>query len=215
MDRYVRVEQAKTEQSSIIDNEVRIMAAGQVRNYITYATSLLTEKGHEAVTLKGMGRAINKTVTIAEIIKRRIPNLHQLTEIGSVNITDTWEPLEEGLNTLETTRHVSVISITLSSVELDTSKSGYQQPLPEEQVKPLQEGPARRTRAPVGYQLRGRGRGQGMGRGRGMDAGASGSADIAAQLSDINLNPPVQQPANTETIAYSLATSFVGSSSQH
>ena len=54
--------------------------------------------------LKGMGRAINKTVTIAEIIKRRIPNLHQLTEIGSVNITDTWEPLEEGLNTLETTR---------------------------------------------------------------------------------------------------------------
>ena len=103
-----------------------------------------------------MGRAINKTVTIAEIIKRRIPNLHQLTEIGSVNITDTWEPLEEGLNTLETTRHVSVISITLSTIELDTSKPGYQQPLPEEQVKPLQEGPPRRPRAPVGSQVRGR-----------------------------------------------------------
>ena len=103
-----------------------------------------------------MGRAINKTVTIAEIIKRRIPNLHQLTEIGSVNITDTWEPLEEGLNTLETTRHVSVISITLSTVELDTSKPGYQQPLPEEQVKPLQEGPPRRPRAPIGSQVRGR-----------------------------------------------------------
>lgn len=65
MDRYVRVEQAKPEQSNITDNEVcvpsvcplnvkmltasnsfqsqvRIMAAGQVRNYITYATSLLT-----------------------------------------------------------------------------------------------------------------------------------------------------------------------------
>ncbi|KAL3163003.1 hypothetical protein ABBQ32_009435 [Trebouxia sp. C0010 RCD-2024] len=148
MDRYVRVEQTRAEQSSITDNEVRIMAAGQVRNYITYATSLLTEKGHDAVTLKGMGRAINKTVTIAEIIKRRIPHLHQLTEIGSVNITDTWEPLEEGLNTLETTRHVSVISITLSKVQPDTSKAGYQQPLPEDQVKPLQEGPSRRTRAP-------------------------------------------------------------------
>ena len=96
-----------------------------------------------------MGRAINKTVTIAEIIKRRIPNLHQLTEIGSVNITDTWEPLDEGLNTLETTRHVSVISITLSKVQLDTSKPGYQQPLPEDQVKPLQEGPPRRARAPA------------------------------------------------------------------
>lgn len=96
-----------------------------------------------------MGRAINKTVVVAEIIKRRIPSLHQLTEIGSVDITDTWEPLEEGLDTLETTRHVSVISITLSKVQLDTSQPGYQQPLPEDQVKPLQEAPSRRTRAPA------------------------------------------------------------------
>ena len=108
----------------------------------------MQEKGHDGVTLKGMGRAINKTVTIAEIIKRRIPKLHQLTEIGSVNITDTWEPLEEGLNTLETIRHVSVISIVLSTSELDTSKPGYQLPLPEDQVKPLQEGPPRRVRPP-------------------------------------------------------------------
>ena len=59
-----------------------------------------------------------------------------------------------------------------------------------------------------------RGRGQGMGRGRGLDPGASGSADIAAQLSDTHLNPPIPQPANTETPAYGLAPSFVGSSSQ-
>ena len=42
MDRYVRVEQRKTEQSSIQENEVRIMAAGKMRNYISYATTLLT-----------------------------------------------------------------------------------------------------------------------------------------------------------------------------
>jgi hypothetical protein len=51
------------------------------------------------VILKAMGRAINKTVTIAEIIKRRIPNLHQITEISSTDITDVYEPLEEGLDT--------------------------------------------------------------------------------------------------------------------
>lgn len=44
-----------------------------------------------------MGRAINKTVTITELIKRRIVGLHQNTVIGSTDITDTWEPLEEGL----------------------------------------------------------------------------------------------------------------------
>ncbi len=139
-----------------------------------------------------MGRAINKTVTIAEIIKRRIPNLHQITEISSTDITDVYEPLEEGLDTyvlpslnfnfvafsamraapdrctrfpsnaraallvctvrccrsavcpllivqltcrIETTRHVSSITIVLSTVPLDTSAPGYQAPLPEDQVK--------------------------------------------------------------------------------
>lgn len=42
MDRYVRVEQRKTEQPTIQENEVRIMAAGKMRNYISYATTLLT-----------------------------------------------------------------------------------------------------------------------------------------------------------------------------
>lgn len=66
-----------------------------------------------------MGRAINKTskyiknifakfwtktnfyshlVTIAEILKRRVEGLHQTTAIDSTEITDIWEPLEEGLD---------------------------------------------------------------------------------------------------------------------
>lgn len=192
------------------------MAAGQVRNYITYATSLLTEKGHDAVTLKGMGRAINKTVTIAEIIKRRIPHLHQLTEIGSVNITDTWEPLEEGLNTLETTRHVSVISITLSKVQLDSSKAGYQQPLPEDQVKPLQEGPSSRTRAPpaAGPSTEGVHE-QITAPGTDEVPTASCSSDVVAQLSNIHLNPATAQSANLGAPAPDLGSNIQGSSSQH
>ena len=87
----------------------------------------------------------------AEIIKRRIMGLHQDTEIGSVDITDTWEPLEEGLNRLETTRHVSVITITLSTAPLDTTSVGYQPPIEDDLVKPLQEsgaGSSSRMRKP-------------------------------------------------------------------
>jgi DNA-binding protein len=50
------------------------------------------------ITLKAMGRAINKTVTIAEILKRRVEGLHQNTELTSVLLTDVWEPVEEGLD---------------------------------------------------------------------------------------------------------------------
>ncbi|XP_021909766.1 protein decapping 5-like, partial [Carica papaya] len=101
--------------------------------------SLLQDKGVDEIVLKATGRAINKTVMIAELIKRRIVGLHQNTTTGSIDITDTWEPLEEGLLPLETTRHVSIITITLSKKELDLSSAGYQPPLPADQVKPLAE----------------------------------------------------------------------------
>ena len=74
--------------------------------------------------MKAMGQAISKSVAVAEIIKvillspsiifvsfvkasiydklylkqKRIPGLHQDTNISSVSITDVWEPIEEGLH---------------------------------------------------------------------------------------------------------------------
>lgn len=51
---------------------------------------------------------------------------------------DSWFPcksLQEGLDTTSVTRHVSVISITLSTVPLDRGSPGYQPPLPPEMVK--------------------------------------------------------------------------------
>ncbi|KAH9686004.1 Alba domain-containing protein [Citrus sinensis] len=136
MDRYQKVEKPKTE-TAISENELRITAQGRLRNYISYAISLLEEKGANEVVLKATGRAINKTVMIAELLKRRVVGLHQNTSTGSIDITDVWEPLEEGLLPLETTRHVSAITITLSRKELDSSSLGYQPPVPTDQVKPL------------------------------------------------------------------------------
>ncbi|CAL9197741.1 unnamed protein product [Musa hybrid cultivar] len=164
MDRYQRVEKPRAE-TPINENEIRITTQGRIRNYITYATSLLQEKGSNEIVLKAMGRAINKAIVIVELIKRRISGLHQIISIGSTDITDTWEPLEEGLLPLETTRHVSVISITLSKKELDASVVGYQPPLPKDQVKPLAEFDYEGEDSPTG-QGRGRG-GRGSGRARG------------------------------------------------
>ncbi|MBA0559733.1 hypothetical protein Golob_016682, partial [Gossypium lobatum] len=161
MDRYQRVEKPKAE-IPIIENEIRITTQGRIRNYITYAATLLLEKGSNEIVLKAMGRAINKTVMIAELIKRRVADLHQITSIGSTDITDMWEPLEEGLLPLEITRHVSMITVTLSKKELDMSSTGYQPPLQADQVKPLNEYEDDGAPEPP-PKTRGRGRG---GRGR-------------------------------------------------
>ncbi|XP_039059479.1 ribonuclease P protein subunit p25-like protein isoform X2 [Hibiscus syriacus] len=180
MDRYQKVEKPKTE-TPINENELRITAQGRMRNYISYAMSLLQDKAANEIMLKATGRAINKTVMIAELIKRRITGLHQNTSTGSIDITDTWEPLEEGLLPLETTRHVSIITITLSKKVLVTSSIGYQPPIPSDQVKAsaaiedteggnINGGMVDHRNGGRGYGGRGRGRGL-QGRGRGYSGG--------------------------------------------
>ncbi|KAJ0973293.1 hypothetical protein J5N97_021252 [Dioscorea zingiberensis] len=163
MDRYQRVEKPMPE-SPINENEIRITAQGRIRNYITYAIALFQEKGSDEIVLKAMGRAMNKAVVIAELLKRRIVGLHQNTRTGSIDITDTWEPLEEGLLPLETTRHVSLMTIALSKKELDSTSPGYQPPIPADQVKPLVEDDYGEPLPSVRSRGRG-GRGRGGGRG--------------------------------------------------
>ncbi|KAL5216011.1 hypothetical protein ABZP36_007412 [Zizania latifolia] len=165
MDRYQRVEKPR-EEAAIGANEIRVTAQGRTRNYITYALALLEDNATDEIVIKAMGRAINKTVAIVELLKRRIVGLHQNSSIESIDITDTWEPLEEGLNILETTRHVSLITITLSKKELDTSSPGYQPPIPADQVRPPTDFDQEAEAVPSG---RGRGRGRrGRGRARGF-----------------------------------------------
>ncbi|KAK3016429.1 hypothetical protein RJ639_006262, partial [Escallonia herrerae] len=124
MDRYQKVERRRPEEP-IGDNEMRITAQGLIRNYITYATTLLQEKQAKEIVLKAMGQAISKTVAITEILKKRIPGLYQDTSISSTSIVDVWEPIEEGLVPVELTRQVSLITVTLSTTELNQNSSGY------------------------------------------------------------------------------------------
>lgn len=130
---YEKVKKDK-KQEQITENEIRITSSGKTRSYITYAVQAFQEKKHDSVVLKAMGRAINKAVTICEIIKRRVADLHQITEVGSHHIVEEWEPKEQGLSKKETTRNVSSITITLTLKTPDTKNIGYQKPIPKDQV---------------------------------------------------------------------------------
>ncbi|KAL1120036.1 hypothetical protein V6Z11_D01G143200 [Gossypium hirsutum] len=61
------VEKPKAE-TPINENGLRIIVQGRMRNYISYAMTLLQEKGAKKIVLKATSRAINKTVMIAELI---------------------------------------------------------------------------------------------------------------------------------------------------
>lgn len=97
-----------------------------------------------------MGRAINKAVTIAEILKRKMP-LHQITSLSSCEMIDVFEPLEEGLDTVTSRRYVSCMKITLSKGAdavpmIDTTDIGYQPPLPSAEIQPGDTNPLQPAR---------------------------------------------------------------------
>ena len=154
-------------------NEMRVTYQGPVKSYMGYAMALFEERGARAVALKGMGRAIHKALAVAEILKRRVPGLHQRTEIGSLPFKEVWAPLEEGLNRVESTRYISSILITLSKdpPSLDIrSRPGYQPPLPLSEVRyPL--GEYQRPYSRGGRNGGGRGRGGREGGRRGIGGG--------------------------------------------
>ncbi|KAL0456821.1 UNVERIFIED_CONTAM: Ribonuclease P protein subunit p25-like protein [Sesamum latifolium] len=158
MERYQRVEKPKPEQP-INENEIRVTAQGLIRNYITYATSLFQDKHEKEIILKAMGQAISKAVAIAEIIKKRIPGLHQNISTSSTTITDAYEPIEEGLNPLEMKRQVSLIAITLSTIELNKNSPGYQAPTlkqaNEENQQEQQTNPSTLSSADAGEGMEG------------------------------------------------------------
>mmetsp|Transcript_10825 Transcript_10825/g.13021 ORF Transcript_10825/g.13021 Transcript_10825/m.13021 type:complete len:154 (-) Transcript_10825:132-593(-) len=140
MEKYRLVEEHKEGNTNFLDPttsaEVRITQQGKPRNYISYAMNLFSE-GSNTIYLKAMGRAINKAVTIAEILKRKMP-LHQITKLSSCEMTDVFEPLEEGLDAVTSVRYVSCMKIILSrdGVGIDKNDIGYQSPLSKEEMHP-------------------------------------------------------------------------------
>merc|ERR1712039_938638 len=111
------------------DAEIRVTAAGSVSAYVSRAAKVFNELERPQVVIKATGNALTKAVTLAEVIKRRFKDLHQITKLGNTEIVDEYEPLEEGLDKVVDTRNVPTIEIKLSKEPLDTSDKGYQAPI--------------------------------------------------------------------------------------
>jgi hypothetical protein len=78
----------------------------------------------DKIVLKAMGRAINKAVTIAEILKRKMP-LHQINGLSSVEMIDIFEPLEEGLDRVTSRRYGTLPCAMLRCLVAHLSRYGW------------------------------------------------------------------------------------------
>eukprot|EP01083_Nonionella_stella_P036821 100451_1 len=133
-------------------------------------------KKYDVIELFGTGRAMGFVVSTAEIVKRIIGGLHQVTLLENIQQTDVWMPLEAGLREVETTRNMTQLRIILAVNEKDVDKDakGYQAPIGVEAFAAHMEYHyAWDDEQEAKSNQRGRGGGKG-GRGRGATRGRGG-----------------------------------------
>ena len=110
------------------NNEIKISELTDVHETIDFIMELFTKKNYETIIISGLNKAIKKVVLITEIIKSKIPGLHQLNEINSI-----YKQNNSGINNeINNENAMPRMSIKLTFVEPsqeEKNNMGYQRPL--------------------------------------------------------------------------------------
>ena len=109
-------------------NEIRVRRGVGIGRYLKRAWELLNapEGSDETIVIKGVSNAVQSAVNLAELVKHRVKNLHQINKISNITIVDEYEPLVEGLDQLKFSRGVTMLQITLTRSEnVDKTDVGY------------------------------------------------------------------------------------------
>ncbi|KAJ3596464.1 hypothetical protein NHX12_002871 [Muraenolepis orangiensis] len=125
---------------------MRVKEGSKIRNLLRFAAARMQGQGQEGsgggalrqVVFTGSGRALTKTITCVEILKRQVGGLHQVSKLSNRTVSEAWESLQEGVPGVTVCRTVPAITILLSKDPLDPQEPGYQPPqrltsLPEEE----------------------------------------------------------------------------------
>ena len=110
------------------NNEIKISELTDVHETIDFIMELLTKKNYETIIISGLNKAIKKVVLITEIIKSKIPGLHQINEINSIYKQSNDNKNKEFNNENAMPR----MSIKLTFIEPspeEKNNMGYQRPL--------------------------------------------------------------------------------------
>ncbi|XP_053479853.1 ribonuclease P protein subunit p25b [Ictalurus furcatus] len=123
--------------------EMRVKEGSKIRNLMGFAMARMQceegnskQVGLRQVVFTGSGRAVTKTITCVEIMKRKVGGLHQLTKLCYKGVREVWESQEGGGAKMTVHRTVPSISILLSKDPLNPLEPGYQ---PPEMQSPLWE----------------------------------------------------------------------------
>ena len=106
------------------NNGIKISENTDVHESIDFISDLFLKHNYNTIYISGLNKAIKKVVLITEIIKSKIPGLHQITNINSLESKKNDDNDDNKL--------IPRLSITLTFIEPseDEKKNlGYQKPI--------------------------------------------------------------------------------------
>ena len=110
------------------NNEIKISELTDVHETIDFIIELLTKKNYETIIISGLNKAIKKVVLITEIIKSKIPGLHQINEINSI-YKQSNDNINKEFNNENAMPRMSIKLTFIEPSPEEKNNMGYQRPL--------------------------------------------------------------------------------------
>ena len=110
------------------NNEIKISELTDVHETIDFIMELFTKKNYQTIIISGLNKAIKKVVLITEIIKSKIPGLHQLNEINSI-FKQGNNDINNEINNENAMPRMSIKLTFIEPSQEEKNNMGYQKPL--------------------------------------------------------------------------------------
>lgn len=110
------------------NNEIKISELTDVHETIDFIMELFTKKNYQTIIISGLNKAIKKVVLITEIIKSKIPGLHQLNEINSI-FKQGNNDINNEINNENAMPRMSIKLTFIEPSQEEKNNMGYQRPL--------------------------------------------------------------------------------------
>ena len=111
------------------NNEIKISELTDVHETIDFIIELFTKKNYETIIISGLNKAIKKVVLITEIIKSKIPGLHQINEINSLYKQNNIGINNDEISNENAMPRMSIKLTFIEPTEEEKNDLGYQRPL--------------------------------------------------------------------------------------
>ena len=165
--------QPEAQRNNVPENEIRVSNQTHVLKGVSRVEEAFKKFDH--VIISGINTGISKVLLITEIVKLKVPDLHQYNLIETIKTEKHEEDNED--KTDDNPRYSTRFKVELHKNKLSSIPKGsfYEAPYTKEEVEKISsvKPPERKGRPQTsgprggGYYNRGRGEGRGRGRGRG------------------------------------------------